>query len=203
MSDMVRKASVGEIINHWIMAISCILLIITGYAFVFKLEQVYAIFGSNTAMRVAHNWAGVIFTASLAATMFNYLQECLSFDADDWAWIKIGGGYLSRKPVKAPPMGKLNTGQKLYYLGILIAGAAIAVSGFSIWLMQGNRSLTLVSHLMHNLAFIFYVVGVPAHAYLGTLANPGTFRIMVYGTVPMEFARKKYPKWIKDMETKR
>jgi len=202
MSEMVRKASVEEIINHWIMAISCILLIITGYGFLFKLEQMNAVFGSFNVMRAVHNWAGVVFTISLFATLFNYLHESLTFDADDLAWIKMGGGYLSRKPVKAPPMGKLNTGQKLYYLAILLAGALIAVSGFAIWQVSGNRMLTLVSHLTHNLAFILFVVAVPAHAYLGTLANPGTFRIMVYGTVPIEFARKKYPKWMKEMGKK-
>jgi len=199
MGEMVRKASTEEIVNHWIMAISCILLIITGYAFLFKLEQVYALFGSNATMKVVHNWAGVVFTISLFATMFNYLHEALTFDADDWAWIKMGGGYLSRKPVKAPPMGKLNTGQKFYYLAILAAGIAIAASGFGIWLMAGTRTIVLVSHLVHNLAFILFVVAIPAHAYLGTLANPGTFRIMVYGTVPIEFARKKYPKWMKEI----
>jgi len=199
MGEMVRKASTEEIVNHWIMAISCILLIITGYAFLFKLEQVYALFGSNATMKVVHNWAGVVFTISLFATLFNYLHEALTFDADDWAWIKMGGGYLSRKPVKAPPMGKLNTGQKFYYLAILAAGIAIAASGFGIWLMAGTRTIVLVSHLVHNLAFILFVVAIPAHAYLGTLANPGTFRIMVYGTVPIEFARKKYPKWMKEI----
>lgn len=203
MSTMVRKSSTGEIVNHWIMALSCLLLIVTGYGFLFKLEQIYALFGGNNAMKAVHNWAGVVFIVSLLATMFHYLRESLTFDADDWAWIKVAGGHLSRKPIKAPPMGKLNTGQKCYYLAILLAGVAIAASGFWIWLMQGNRQLTLLSHLAHNLAFIFFVVAVPAHAYLGTLANPGTFRIMVYGTVPIEFARKKYPKWIKEMEKKR
>ena len=99
-------------------------------------------------------------------------------------------------------MGRYNTGQKFYYLAVLLWGLVLAGTGLSIWLIQGGRSLTLVSHLMHNLAFIFFVVAVPAHAYLGTLANPGTFRIMVYGTVPLEFARKKYPKWIREMEKK-
>ncbi len=82
---------------------------------------------------------------------------------------------------------------------ILAAGIGIAASGFAIWLIQGNRSLTLASHLVHNLAFILFVVAVPAHAYLGTFANPGTFRIMVNGTVPLEFAKKKYPKWMKEI----
>jgi formate dehydrogenase subunit gamma len=199
MSEMVRKASNEEIINHWIMAVSCIILIITGYGFLFQLKGVYALFGGNYAMKVVHNWAGVVFIVSLFATMFNYLRESLTFDADDWAWIKMGGGYLSKSAKKAPPMGKLNTGQKFYYLVILAAGIVIAASGFSIWQVQGNRALTQVSHLVHNLAFILFVVAVPVHAYLGTLANPGTFRIMVYGTVPIEFARKKYPKWLKEI----
>jgi len=199
MSEMVRKASTEEIVNHWIMAISCLILIVTGYGFLFQLKGVYALFGGNYAMKVIHNWTGLVFTVSLFATMFNYLRESLTFDADDWAWIKMGGGYLSKSAVKAPPMGKLNTGQKFYYLMILAAGVMIAASGLAIWFIQGNRSLTQISHLVHNLAFILFVIAVPAHAYLGTLANPGTLRIMIYGTVPLEFARKKYPKWMKEI----
>jgi len=199
MADMVKKATIVEIINHWIMAISCIVLIITGYGFLFKLEQVYALFGSNMIMKVVHNWAGVVFTLSLFGTIFNYLGEALTYDADDWQWIKVGGGYLSRGRVKTPAMGKLNTGQKLYYLAILIAGAGIAASGFAIWLVPGIRTLTLASHLVHNLAFILFVVAVPAHIYLGTLANPGTFRIMLDGMVPIELAKKRYPKWMKQI----
>jgi formate dehydrogenase subunit gamma len=199
MSEMVRKASMEEIVNHWIMAVSCLLLIVTGYGFLFKLEQVYALFGSNAAMKFVHNWAGVVFIVSLLSTAFTYLGEALSYDSDDWQWLMMGGGYLSKKSVAAPPMGKLNTGQKLYYLVILLAGICIGASGFAIWLMPGMRTLILASHLIHNLAFIVFVVAIPAHAYLGTLANPGTFRIMVYGTVPIEFARKKYPKWMKEI----
>jgi formate dehydrogenase subunit gamma len=156
-------------------------------------------FGGFNAMKAVHNWSGVVFLLSLLASMLHYLRESLTFDADDAAWLKMGGGYLSRGPKQAPPMGKLNTGQKLYYLAILIAGIAISVSGLLIWLVPGNRMLTLASHLVHNLAFVFFVVAVPAHAYLSTLANPGTFRIMVYGTVPIEFARKKHPKWLREI----
>ena len=199
MGEMVRKASTEEIINHWILAISCILLIITGYGFVFKLEGIYAMFGSNQTMKVVHNWAGVVFSLSLFATLFNYLKEAMTFDADDVAWIKMAGGYLSKGHVKVPPMGKLNTGQKFYYIAILLLGLVIAASGFAIWLMPGNRPLILVSHLMHNLAFVMFVIAVPAHIYLGTLANPGTLQIMISGSVPVELARKRYPKWMKEI----
>src|SRR5512134_1996270 len=199
MSEMVKKASSAEIINHWILAGSCILLIITGYGFLFQLNAVGSLFGGFNAMKAVHNWLGVVFSLSLFATVFNYLGEALTYDADDWAWIKMGGGYLTKGPVKVPPMGKLNPGQKLYYLVVLLAGLGIAASGFAIWLVPGVRTLILASHLVHNLSFILFVVAVPVHAYLGSLANPGTFRIMVYGTVPIEFAKKKYPKWMKEI----
>ncbi len=199
MGEMVRKATIEEIINHWILAVSCILLIITGYAFLFKLEQVGVVFGGFNGMRVVHNWTGVIFTVSLFGTLFNYLHEALDMSRDDWNWIKLGGGYLTKAHVAVPPMGKINTGQKLYYLAILAAGLGIAASGFAIWLVSGMRTLTIVSHLVHNLAFILFVVAVPAHIYLGTFANPGLLQIMINGMVPLEVARKRYPKWMKEI----
>ncbi len=196
---MVTKATTAEIINHWVLAASCILLIITGFGFVFKLQSVYALFGSNQLMKVVHNWTGLVFTLSLFGTMFNYLHEALDLSRDDWNWIKMGGGYLSRKAMPVPPMGKINTGQKLYYFAILAGGFGIIVSGFAIWLVPGIRTLTIISHLIHNLSFVMFVVAVPAHIYLGTLANPGLLRIMIYGTVPLEVARKRYPKWMKEI----
>ena len=42
-----------------------------------------------------------------------------------------------------------------------------------------------------------FVLAVPVHIYLGTLANPGTFQIMVSGMMPQDDARKKHPKRIR------
>jgi formate dehydrogenase subunit gamma len=199
MSEMVRKASTEEIINHWILAVSCILLIISGYGFLFQLTQIGALFGGFNAMKVVHNWVGIVFSISLLGTLFNYLGEALDLSSDDWNWIKMGGGYLTKGHVNVPPMGKINTGQKLYYLAILVAGVGIAASGLAIWLVPGARTLTLASHLIHNLCFVLFVVAVPAHIYLGTLANPGLLQIMINGMVPLEVAKKRYPKWMKEI----
>ncbi len=196
MAEMVRKSSVGEIVNHWIMAGSCILLIISGYGFLFHLEGVGALFGGFDTMKTVHNWLGVVFTISLLASMGHYLKDALTYDADDRQWFKVAGGYLSHK-VQVPPMGKHNPGQKLYYLVILAAGICIALSGFVIWLMKDNAGLMLIAHLVHNIAFCIFIVAVPVHIYLGTLANPGTLQVMISGMVPVELARKRYPKWMK------
>ncbi len=198
MTEMVRKTNAFEIINHWVLAISFFILAISGYGFLFQLEEMNSIFGSFNQMRVIHNWVGVVFAASLFLTLFSYIVEALSVSADDIGWIIRGGGYFSKK-AKVPPQGKLNTGQKLYYLVALLTGIAIAAFGFVIWLMPGVKKWILISHLVHNISFDLMVIAIPLHIYLATLANPGTFRIMVYGTVPLEWARKRHEKWLREM----
>lgn len=196
MVEMIRKSHVDEIINHWILAGSCILLTISGFAFLFHLDPVAAVLGGYEAMKDVHNWAGVVFGASLFYTMKHYLLDALKYDADDIGWFMVAGGYLSHK-VTVPPMGKYNPGQKLYYLGVLGAGIAILASGLGMWLMKDNAMVMLLSHLVHNVAFVFFCVMAPVHIYLSTLANPGTVGLMLSGTLPLEEAKKRYPKWIK------
>jgi formate dehydrogenase subunit gamma len=196
MAEMVKKSSGDEILNHWILAVSCILLIISGYGFLFQIETIGSLFGGFDTMKTVHNWVGVVFILSLLYSMRHYFKDALEYDADDRQWFKVAGGYLSHK-VKVPPMGKYNPAQKLYYLAILAAGIAIALSGSVIWLIQDNAGLILFAHLVHNVAFCIFIIAVPVHIYLSTLANPGTFRIMVNGMVPLELAKKRYPKWMK------
>ena len=196
MAEMVRKSSGGEILNHWILAVSCILLIISGYGFLFHTESIGSLFGGFNTMKTVHNWVGVVFVLSLLYSMRYYLKESFSYDADDRQWFKVAGGYLSKK-TRVPPMGKHNPGQKLYYLAILLAGIAVSLSGFGIWLLKENTTVMLVSHLVHNVAFLIFILAVPVHIYMSTLANPGTFQVMVNGKVPLELAKKRYPKWMK------
>lgn len=198
---MIRKANAFEILNHWTLAVSFFILTVSGFAFLFHLEQVGAIFGGFNLMKDIHNWAGVVFVAALFLTMFHYLPVSLHFTSDDIGWIVKAGGYLSKK-TKAPPQDIINTGQKLFYLLVLLAGYGITVSGLVIWLRPAMADLNkwiLISHLIHNITFDLLVIAIPAHIYLGTLANPGTLRIMISGTVPLEWARKRHAKWVQKM----
>ena len=197
---MIRKETRFNIVNHWFMAISCILLVITGYGFLFRAEPIGLVFGGFNAMKIVHNWLGIIFTISLLLSMGPYLKEALTFDADDLRWIRVAGGYLSHS-VKSPSMGKINTGQKFFYIGLLLCGIGISVTGFLIWFLPGNKHLLTWSHLFHNVCFLYFVVSIPIHIYLGTFANPGSIQIMVTGKVPYAWAKKKYPKWIAELET--
>jgi formate dehydrogenase subunit gamma len=198
---MIRKESAFGIINHWFLAASFFVLTISGFGFLFHLEQIGSLFGGFTQMKAVHNWAGVVFGISLFLTIFHYLPVSLRFGADEIGWLMVAGGYLSRK-VTVPPQDELNAGQKLYYLLLFFAGIAIAASGFVIWLRPSAADINrwvLLSHLIHNISFDLLVMAIPAHIYLGTLANPGTLQIMITGMVPLEWAREHYPKWVRKM----
>ena len=192
---MIRKAGVFEIANHWVLALSFFILSLSGFGFLFHLEQMNSIFGSFSRMRLIHNWSGVIFLVSLFLTMFTYLRVSVSLCSDDIGWLLKAGGYLSRKAV-LPPQDIINTGQKLFYLVFLLLGYAISASGLIIWLVAGVKKWMLLSHLIHNISFDLLVMLIPVHIYLGTFANPGTVRIMIYGTVPLEWAKKRHAKWV-------
>jgi len=196
---MIKKAGAFEILNHWVMAMSCILLAVQGYGFLFHVERIGSVFGGFNSMRALHNYLGIAFSVSLFFSIFFYLKEALTYDADDMGWIMVLGGYLSHK-VSVPPMGKINTGQKFFYLAVLIFGIGISASGYVIWLLSGNKQYVLLSHIVHNISFVILMVAIPVHIYLGTLANPGTLRIMLSGTVPYQWAKKKHPKWVAEVE---
>ncbi|HXX80754.1 MAG TPA: formate dehydrogenase subunit gamma [Thermodesulfovibrionales bacterium] len=199
MDKIIKKAGAFEIINHWVMAISCILLAVQGYGFLFHIEGIGSAFGGFNSMRALHNYLGIAFSVSLFFSIFLYLKEALTYDADDIGWIMVLGGYLSHK-VSVPPMGKINTGQKFFYLAVLIFGIGISASGYVIWLLPGNKQYILLSHIVHNISFVTLMIAIPVHIYLGTLANPGTLRIMLSGTVPYQWAKKKHPKWVAEVE---
>lgn len=198
MNDMIRKASVFEILNHWVLAGSFFILAVSGFGFLFHLNVMNSIFGNFSQMRDIHNYAGAVFAVFLFLSIFSYIGEAFDFTGDDFKWFLKGGGYFS-KGSSMPPQGRLNAGQKGYYLFLLIAGIAISASGLIIWLRPVVNDINrwvLLSHFIHNFSFDLVIVVVVFHIYLASFANPGSFRIMVYGTVPVEWARKRHARWI-------
>ena len=198
---MIKKVSGLEILVHWTMAISFFILVISGFGFMFHLEGVGSAFGGFNQMRAIHNWAGVVFAAALFLTIFHYLPVALKFTSDDVSWLTKAGGYLSKK-AQLPPQDEINAGQKLLYIAVLLLGIGVSATGVIIWLRPDMAELNrwvLFSFLVHNICFDIFLMVIPVHIYMATLANPGTLRIMISGTVPVEWARKRHAKWVQKM----
>lgn len=197
---LIEKTTAWERFNHWILAVSFLILFFTGLGFLYQsLNWINTIFGGNHIASTIHKWSGVVFTISLILTLGSYLGEALRFTSDDSKWISSLGGYFS-KEAEPPPQGKLNAGQKLFYLIVVVLfGATVSLSGFIIWLFPNSRGLILFAHFLHNISYVVFAIAVPLHIYLGTAANPGTFRVMTRGTVTAAWAKKHHGRWAKEI----
>lgn len=194
---MVEKATTGERLNHLVLLVSFFVLMFTGLGFLFQIMGwLNSLFGGIHFAAALHKWSGVVFVFSLLITIGNYMGESMSFSPEDSEWISGLGGYFSHKQM--PEQGRLNAGQKLFYLCLLVFGLAISISGMMLWL--GVTAGTLrVSHFVHNASNVVLITAIPMHVYLASIANPGTARIMSRGTVPVDWAKKKHAKWVKSL----
>ncbi len=192
---MVQKTTAFERVIHFVLLVSFFVLMLTGLGFTYTaLNWLNTAFGGNAWADVFHKWFGVAFAVSAAFTIISYFGEAMSFDEDDRKWLSVLGGYFD-KSVEVPPSGKMNMGQKLFFLIIVvICGGLISLTGFMLWAATGM----VFAQFVHSLTFFLMVIAMPLHIYLATVASPGTFRIMTRGDVPLNFARKKYAKWVKE-----
>jgi len=58
-------------------------------------------------------------------------------------------------------------------------------------------SVICVTSTIHNLAAFILLAGVFSHAYLGTVANPGTWRVLVDGYVSKIWAEHHHLNWFR------
>jgi len=198
MEKMIQKTTSFERIVHWLLALSCLALLLTGLGFLYpqQLGWINTVFGGVLIAKCVHNWGGIIFAVSLVLSLGTWVPECLKWSNDDSKWLGMFGGYLSKeKDKELPPQGKINAGQKIAGIMVFFSGVLISISGLIIWL----STPTPLWVLLHNICALIFTVVVPVHIYLATAANPGTFRIMTRGDIPLYWAKKKHPKWVKEI----
>jgi formate dehydrogenase subunit gamma len=132
---MIEKSSLGERINHWVLMLSFFVLLLTGFGFAYEqtLGWLNVVFGGVHVAAIIHEWVGAIFILSVLFTIGSYLKEALKFGPEDSDWIRKRGGYLG-KHGELMPQGRMNFGQKMFYLLVLVCGLAIGASGILIWM---------------------------------------------------------------------
>lgn len=214
----IHRFSLLERVLHWTIAITGIVCILTGLGWYSKRSFGFllTLFGGGETARVVHGIAGIILTvASVALIGVLWRRYVFRFIPEDWAWLKVSGGYL-RRPGKAagagarkehavPPQSFFNGGQKLWAILALVLAGVFLVSGVIIWwpdlwlnfLGQQQLSIPLIrwSYVVHDAAFIVFGPMVLFHMYLSTILNPGTFEAMTRGDVSALWASVHHPLW--------
>jgi formate dehydrogenase subunit gamma len=108
--------------------------------------------------------------------------------------------YLRFSETADPNVGKYNAGQKFFFWMVLVTGLVTLLTGIVLWWPTSfSQPLRSISILLHDIAFIGFFAAIVGHIYLGTAAEPGTFRSMTRGTVTRAWARLHHPRWYRDV----
>lgn len=184
-----RRFSIWERLIHAAVLVSFVTLGVTGMTAAIG-------YGSRITgwLWIIHAFAAPVFLVALTGVVAMWARDG-RFAAYDFKWMLFVGGYLGIGKNKGLKAGRFNAGQKAYLWIVAVLGVAVILSGigrmFPIltqveqgWLYQIHRYATLLASMA--------VIG---HAYLGTLANPGTIQVTVTGRVTEEWAKHHHPVW--------
>jgi len=197
-SGEVRRFTLVERGVHLFRLISFVILGVTGLILAFNLHNWQELlFSSPQQMLLIHIGAGVVFIVTTAVGIVVWFKDAIfaSYDKD---WMRIIGGYLGHKG--EVPAGRFNAGQKAFYWYTTLFGMLMAITGIQlIFKTAFPLSVTCVMSTIHNFFGFILIAGVLSHAYLGTIANPGTWRVLVDGYVTREWAEHHHPIWYKQL----
>jgi formate dehydrogenase subunit gamma len=199
---MIKATGPFERVVHWCVALSCLLLCISGMGMMYhSLNFVGTLAGGMANLKMIHNYGGIFFGVSLLFTIGMWWKEAGIFSfPEDWEWIKVAGGYLWHVE-KMPEVGKYNPGQKMFFLAVALFGAAMVASGLIIWFpFSYTVQLVRMMYVLHALGFVVIFAFFFVHLYLVTIGAPGSAPAMFTGWVTRGWVKTQHPKWLKEME---
>ena len=187
---------------HWLLALSCIVLIISGLGMMFESFNIFGtLVGGLKNLKLIHNFSGLIFAVGLILAIRMWWKEAgvFVFPAD-LEWFKVAGGYLWHVD-NVPETGKYNPGQKMFFLTVAGFGVIMVITGLIMW-FPGALPVGLVRWMypLHALGFVVIFAFFFVHLYLGTIGNPGTVQAMIHGWVTRGWLKKQHPGWLREME---
>jgi formate dehydrogenase subunit gamma len=189
-----------ERLVHWTVAVSFVVLAITGLNITFGKSLLLPTLGPETFSawsewaKYAHNYLSFAFTIGVVCMALLWIWNNFP-TAADVEWLKAGGGLVGNKH---PPAWKFNAGQKLLFWFIVFATAAVAVSGYFLmfpFYLTDIAGMQL-AQIVHGLVGVLFTALIIAHIYIGTLGMEGAFEAMGTGEVDLNWAKQHHRLWV-------
>lgn len=207
----IERHGIVELIEHWAVAISGLVLFVSGMfelpmANRYYLTSVPGLAWSGdfiTSLQV-HYIASIIF---ISAVVFHAVYH---WSLGDRGLVPVKGDVKTSVLVvksffgkgEEPPFGKYLPEQRLAYAGMAVIIAMLIVSGIiktvkNVYMPDMNYSLLLGATWVHNIAFVLFIFAIAAH--LGALVikpNRPMVRGILTGKVRLDYARHRHPLWL-------
>ncbi|MFM0374489.1 formate dehydrogenase subunit gamma [Paraburkholderia aspalathi] len=201
-NSLIRRYTPNERTNHWITAITFVLLALSGLAmFHPAMSWLYAIFGGGQWTRILHPFVGCVMFLSFLILALRFWHHNY-LDKADIQWMKQIDDVLNNREEKLPAIGKYNAGQKLLFFTMVICLLLLLASGIVIWRRYFSFYFPIeiirLAVLVHAAAAFVLIVGIVVHIY-AALWIKGSIGAMTRGTVTYGWARKHHPNWFKEI----
>jgi len=199
--DIVRYTA-GTRINHWIVAISFVLLALSGLAlFHPALFWLSGLFGGGPWTRVLHPFIGCVMVAAfflLALKLWrdNYLQQ------RDWIWLRKINDVVRNREENLPEVGRYNGGQKLLFFTLVVCLIGLLPSGAVIWRVYFSAYFPIgvirIAALLHAFFAFVMICAIIVHIYAAIWVK-GSIQAMTRGWVSFGWAWKHHRAWFREV----
>ncbi|MEM7428342.1 MAG: formate dehydrogenase subunit gamma [Pseudomonadota bacterium] len=223
----IERFNMLERCGHWILAVSFIILALTGLNVTFGKYVLLPVIGKEAfgtisiGAKYLHNYVAFAFILGLVWVLVAWIKDNFPRMAD-LKWFLMGGGVL----VKGihPPAHKFNAGQKIIFWLVILTGVSISLSGWALLFpfetamfaktfafinsVAGTDYPTQLSAIQeqqyavtwHNMMAIFMICVILAHIYIGSVGMQGAFDAMGSGRVDLNWAKEHHSLWVEKLE---
>ena len=202
----VHRFSTFERFSHWLTAVSFVLLGLTGLNITFGKILLLPVFGEDgfsqfsQAAKYVHNFVSFAFVVGLVLIVVIWFRDNIPSRVDI-DWLKQGGGFIKSRHA---PAGRFNAGEKVVFWLALVAGIAVAISGYLLLFpfYATNIFGMQVAQVAHAVIAMLFIALILGHIYIGTLGMEGAFEAMGTGEVDLNWAKEHHDLWLQDQLTR-
>ena len=198
----VSRYTAAARLNHWITAISLVLLAISGLSlFHPSLFFLSGLFGGGASARAIHPWIGVVLFFGFCGLFIRFFRANL-WNRTDNVWLSKLRDVLGGHEENLPEVGKYNAGQKLVFWLMSILIVVLISSGLVIWDQYFYDYTTIdqkrLAVLIHAIAAVTAICVWIVHVYAAIWVR-GTIRAMTRGSVTGGWAWRHHRKWLREL----
>jgi formate dehydrogenase subunit gamma len=200
--DRIVRYGAAVRITHWIVAISFVLLALSGLAlFHPAMFWLTNLFGGGPWTRILHPFIGCFMVAAFILLGVKFWRDN-AFQQRDWTWLRRINDVVNNREQNLPEVGRYNGGQKLLFFTIVVCLACLLLSGIVIWRQYFSEyfsvDLVRLGALAHAVFGFVLICSIIVHIYAGIWVK-GSIRAMTRGWVTPGWAWKHHRAWLREV----
>ncbi|MBF0558995.1 MAG: formate dehydrogenase subunit gamma [Nitrospirae bacterium] len=192
----------SERANHWVSAITFILLALSGLALFhpafYPLTQ---FFGGGVWTRILHPFIGIVMAISFSI-MFSSFRQLNVMTPADREWLGHVREIAAGNERNMPESGKFNGGQKVVFRLMVSCMVLLILSGIVIWrsyfAFMFPRAVIRLSSVVHAVSATIMIAVIMFHIYAGIWTKE-SIDAMLYGRVRRAWAKQHHAAWFRQM----